>query len=265
MKIAILGQGVVGKAQNELFDFAEIYTYDPAFDKRPSPILGVCDYAVIAAGTPPLSDGTADISGVQKAVETMPASMPVLIRSTVPPGTTGLIAAERDGPVAHCPEFLHERTGGGWSHSHDVPFVILGGTVRAQRTFLPLLERAYPMRRFHLCSATEAEMVKYVANLHWATKVTFVNEMAQICGKLGIEWESVRAAWLADRRVDPAYTLMRGFPPGFGGRCWPKDLTALIRRAEQIGYQPEFLDAIEQANDRFTHPGDDGLKCKHGD
>ena len=75
--------------------------------------------------------------------------------------------------------------------------------------------------------------------------------MAGIAKAFGVEWESVRQGWLMDPRITPEYTGMAGFPPGFGGRCWPKDLAALIAAAEDAGYDPEFLTAVQEANGRF--------------
>ena len=96
-----------------------------------------------------------------------------------------------------------------------------------------------------------AELAKYVANIHWAMRVTFVNEVAAVSEAFGVDWEDTRAAWLQDSRVHPDHTLMAGFAPGFGGRCWPKDLAALIAAASDAGYKAEFLEAIQAANERF--------------
>src|SRR5262249_23046760 len=98
-------------------------------------------------------------------------------------------------------------------------------------------------------------LAKYTANLYWATRVTFVNEMAAIASTFGEDWEEVRAAWLMDSRIDPAYTAMEGFPPGFGGRCWPKDLAALIAASGDAGYFPGFLAAVEDENHNFGGSG----------
>jgi UDPglucose 6-dehydrogenase len=75
--------------------------------------------------------------------------------------------------------------------------------------------------------------------------------MAAACAALGADWEQVRQAWLRDERVTPAYTAMDGFPPGFGGRCFPKDLAALIAASSDAGHKAEFLMAVQDANDRF--------------
>jgi UDPglucose 6-dehydrogenase len=250
VSVAIIGMGVVGRAQAKLF--GDVVTYDIAREEPyPREAIAACDFAVIAVGTPPLPDGSADLSAVLRAVTALPSGLPVLIRSTVPPGTTDrLQAAYPSRLVGHAPEFLTERDGGPWPESADVPFLVLGGSPEARRFFRQHLQRVFT-GDIHETTATEAELVKYTANLHWATRVTFVNEMARVCAAFGTDWEDVRAGWQCDERVSPAYTRMAGFPPGFGGACWPKDLAALIAASTGAGHDPEFLRAVAAANDRF--------------
>jgi UDPglucose 6-dehydrogenase len=251
VKAAIIGLGIVGRAQARMLAGHTLVTYDVT-DSGPYPEAQIagCDFAVITVGTPPGPDGAADLTHVHEAFKRLPAALPVLIRSTVPPGTTAALAGQHEGPVCHAPEFMHERPGGAWRETTDVPWLILGGTRDANAFFRPRLEAVFP-GVIHECSATEAELVKYTANLHWATRVIFVNEMARICAVFGADWENVRAAWLEDPRVSPGYTGYAGFPPGFGGRCWPKDLAALIAAARSDGYHPGFLEAVQEANRRF--------------
>lgn len=251
MKAAIIGMGVVGHAQARMFAGHLLVTYDVTdHDPYPGAEIAGCDFAVITVGTPAAADGSADLTYLHEAFKRLPASLPVLIRSTVPPGTTAALQEQHEGPVCHAPEFMHERPGGAWRETTDVPYLILGGTRAAAAFFRPRLEAVFP-GVIHECSATEAELVKYTANLHWAARVTFVNEMARICAAFGADWENVRAAWLEDPRVSPEYTGYAGFPPGFAGRCWPKDLAALIAAAGEHGYPPCFLEAVQEANRRF--------------
>lgn len=255
MRAAIIGyRGVVGAAQATLFGDAgfNLVTYDVA-DRVPYPTeIRSCDFAVVAVSTPAAADGAADLSHLGEAMDLLAGDgVPVLIRSTVPPGTTDWWQSVSDVAVAHCPEFLTERIGGPWQRSIDVPFTILGGDTGALEFFGPIVDKAYG-HPAHRCSASAAELVKYTANLHWAAKVTFVNEMAGICETFGVRWEEVRRAWLADERVSEIYTTMDGYPPGFGGRCWPKDLSALIAAGTAAGHDPEFLSSVREANGRFT-------------
>lgn len=247
MKVGIIGLGIVGQAQVRMFAGHDVVTYDKAHSSHyPFAELAECNFAVICVDTPPLPDGSADLRNLNDALAQLPAGLPVLIRSTVPPGTTGKI----EWMTCHAPEFLHERKGGAWQESADVPFLILGGKPAAREFFAYYLCQVYPGTIYE-CDALTAELVKYTANAHWAARVTFVNEMARVAQSFGADWESVREAWLQDERVSPAYTQIAGFEPGFDGRCWPKDLTAIARAAQEAGYEAEFLQAILRSNDRF--------------
>jgi UDPglucose 6-dehydrogenase len=252
MKVAIIGHlGIVGQAQTRMLAGHDLVTYDIDEDAPYPAEVASCDFAVVCVGTPALPDGCADLGYLRHAMRQLPDSVPVLIRSTVPPGTIDTVGIVHPGKViAHAPEFICERDGGVWSESADVPWMILGGCVAATEFFRPRLAEVFP-GHIHECSALHAELAKYTANLYWATRVTFVNEMSQVCKAFGTSWEPVREAWLCDRRVVPDYTAMAGFPPGFGGHCWPKDLSALIEASRDAGHYPWFLAAIEQANQRF--------------
>jgi UDPglucose 6-dehydrogenase len=255
VKVAIIGLGVVGHAQARMFAGRLLVTYDVTDnDPYPEAEIAGCDFAVIAVGTPAAADGSADLTYLHEAFKRLPASLPVLIRSTVPPGTTAALQAlHGDTPVCCAPEFMHERPGGAWRETTDVPYLILGGTPAAAAFFRLRLAAVFP-GVIHECSATEAELVKYTANLYWAARVTFVNEMARICEAAGADWENVRSAWLEDPRVSPEYTGYADFLPGFGGRCWPKDLRALIAAARELDYHPYFLEAVQETNRRFRAP-----------
>jgi nucleotide sugar dehydrogenase len=251
VKIAIIGYlGIVGQAQARMFTGHDLVRRDTADGSARADLTG-CDFAVVCVGTPSGDGGYADLTFLDEAISSLPESLPILIRSTVPPGTTVRVSAARSGITACAPEFLTERKGGAWPDSTDVPFLILGGDTGGLGFFRPRLAMVFPGEIIE-CAPTAAELVKYTANLYQATRVTFVNEMARICEARGVDWEQVRAAWLADSRVDPQYTAMEGFPPGFGGRCWPKDLEALITAARSCGYEASFLVAVREANQRFT-------------
>ena len=251
MKAAVLGMGVVGRSQARMFARYPVVTYDIADTGAfPAEDVAACDFAIVAAGTPQAASGAADISQVHAAVRSLPPAMPVIIRSTVPPGTTDALAARRPGFTACAPEFLYEGGTGPWRESVEVPWLITGGSPEAAGFFRDVFAQVFP-GEIHLTSAVAAELAKYTANAYWAARVTFVNELSAIVAAYGVPWEDVRAAWLMDERVNPAYTVMDGFPPGFAGRCWPKDLSALISAAWSRGYPAHFLRAVQEANREF--------------
>lgn len=254
MKVAIIGMGVIGSAQAEMFSGHELVTYDPQdHDTYPHTDIARCDFAIICVGTPEGEDGRADLAYVKDAVRElhMASDIPVMLRSTVPPGTTDyLLKGSGSSLYCHAPEFMGENVLHSWQRSVDVPYMIIGGKPEATRFFHERFAGVFP-GTFHECSAIESEMAKYMANLYWANRVTFVNEMALICDQFGVDYENVRDAWLQDPRMTSVYTRRAGYPPGFDGRCWPKDLAALIAASEDAGYVPDFLRSISLANNRF--------------
>jgi nucleotide sugar dehydrogenase len=248
LKAAVIGLGVVGQAQVRLFGPMVHATYDPAVDSAyPAGRVAECDFAVVAVGTPQAGDGSADLSALREALDRIPPEVPVLIRSTIPPGTMAGLEKTRS-LVVHVPEFLNERPDGAWRESRDVPFMILGG-LPAARDFFSIVLGKVSGEAPHECTGLEAELVKYTANCFLAAKVTFVNEIARVCHAFGADWDRVRAGWLNDPRAGESHTNVED--PGFGGRCLPKDLAALIKASEAAGYMPEFLWALEEANARF--------------
>lgn len=255
MRVGIVGLGVIGSAQREMFAGHEVVAYDPAVhDTYPRARLAACDFAVICVGTPEAADGSADLAYVEAAVGALPAEVPVALRSTVPPGTTDRLLGGKGRLYCHAPEFLGENVLHSWQRSTDVPYMVIGGPPDATHFFHVRFAQVFP-GTIHECSAVESELAKYAANLYWAARVTFVNEFALICQQFGADYENVRAAWLTDPRMTSVYTKRAGYPPGFDGRCWPKDLAALIAASREAGYDPAFLTSIAAANDRYrSHP-----------
>jgi UDPglucose 6-dehydrogenase len=251
VRVAVIGLGVIGQAQADLFADHDVVTYDPAVDEYyPKDRIALCDLALVCVGTPQGSDGHADVSYVEEAVNALPGHVPVVIRSTVPPGTTDRLLAGSVRLYAHAPEFMGENVLHSWQKPADVPYMIIGGSPRATVYFREAFTRVFP-GTITTCSARESELAKYAANLYWAARVTFVNELALVCEAFGADYENVRAAWLSDPRMTAVYTQRAGYPAGFDGRCWPKDLAALIAASTDAGYQPRFLEAVEAANERF--------------
>jgi UDPglucose 6-dehydrogenase len=248
LKAAVIGLGVVGQAQVRLFGDMVHVTYDPKAGKRyPSRRVGQCDFAVVCVGTPQGDDGSADLSFLREALDRIPPEIPVMVRSTIPPGTMAGLEQARS-LVVHVPEFLNEREDGAWRESSDVPFMILGGDPAARDLFLPVLGKVSGAP-VHECTGLDAELIKYTANCWLAAQVTFANEMDRVCQAFDASWVLVRDGWLRDPRSSASHTRVEG--PGFGGRCLPKDLSALIKASEAAGYMPEFLWALEEANARF--------------
>jgi UDPglucose 6-dehydrogenase len=214
---------------------------------------------MLAVGTPPLSDGRADLTQVRAALsQAMQHAGPetvIVIKSTVPPGTTASLQAvcRRNGrvvPLAVCPEFLAE--GSAVRDFRQPPQVVIGGEdhdacERVARLFGHL---DAPIR---ITDSTSAELIKYGVNAFLALKISFINEMAQLCEFTGADVRSVADGIGSDERIGRAFL---GAGLGFGGSCFPKDVRALDQAASYHGQSFQLLRAAvevnQQARSRFV-------------
>jgi|HubBroStandDraft_1064217.scaffolds.fasta_scaffold169139_2 UDPglucose 6-dehydrogenase len=256
MRIGIIGMGHVGQSMSELFEHhAQIVTFDAKEDRGyPESELTTCDAVVICVDTPMGDDGECDIRKVREAVQRLPVDR-VLIKSTIAPGTTDILIKTTGKQICFSPEYVGESSyyQPFWADDvRAVPFVILGGEPAARRWFLDLLLPVLgPTKAYFQCSALEAEIIKYMENSYFATKVSFVNEFHHICAALGADWHTVREGWLLDPRVEPMHTAVFAHAPGFAGKCLPKDVHAIVHAAAAAGYSPALLIEVLRSNQRF--------------
>ena len=250
----MIGLGHVGRnVHQRLRELGvEVVGYDRACDgPYPEAELAGCDFAVICVGTPSRADGSADLEDVYAAVNQVPTRR-VLLRSTVPPGTTDALVSHTGKDVCFSPEYVGETRFAGTRWTSDDLFQVLGGSPEVTRWFAARLAEIHgPEPRLHQCSAVEAEIVKYMENSYFAVKVTFVNEFYELCQRLGADWFTVREAWLADPRVERDHTAVLPRSRGYGGRCLPKDVDAILALAEEIGLPLPLLTATKSANEGY--------------
>ncbi|MGJ0578341.1 UDP-glucose dehydrogenase family protein [Xenorhabdus bovienii] len=216
----------------------------------------------IAVGTPPDEDGSADLQYVTAVARTIAENMDgykvVVDKSTVPVGTadkvravmqTALTQRSADFPfdVVSNPEFLKE--GAAISDCMRPERIIIGCD---NDNVIDVMRELYePFNRNHdrmiIMDIRSAELTKYAANCMLATKISFMNEIANLAEMLGADIEHVRQGIGSDPRI--GYHFI--YPGcGYGGSCFPKDVQALIRTSEQIGYTPKILQAVELVNEK---------------
>lgn len=258
MKIGIIGHGYVGKGMERLFAGAyDLAIYDIATQPDASVLAG-CGLVVISVPTPDAGDGSCDISAVVEATSLALKTCDglVCIKSAVPPGTTDALNRDfRTDRIHVSPEYMGEPANfvPPWDYpdprdarQHD--FVIVGGPRAGE--VLDVFQRVMATSaRYVACSALEAELTKRVENAFLATKVTFCNEMARIAAAHGVDWHTLRELWLMDSRVGRSHTAVFRDRPGFGGKCLPKDLSALISEAEAAGVEASLLKAVRATNE----------------
>ena len=216
----------------------------------------------IAVGTPPDEDGSADLKYVLAVATTIAANMQshkiIVNKSTVPVGTADKVTAKIKAmlkesgkdvsfDVVSNPEFLKE--GAAVNDCMRPDRIILGTT--SERSEKKLRELYAPFNRNHdkiiVMDVRSAELTKYAANCMLATKISFMNEMANLAEKFGADIENVRKGIGSDPRI--GYQFI--YPGcGYGGSCFPKDVQALIRSATEVGYDAKVLQAVEAVNER---------------
>ena len=251
LKVAIVGHGFVGKAMKRMFPHALIY--DPLEKKLSSPQsqINKADVGFVCVPTPMAKDGSCDTSIVESTIAWLDTSI-IIIRSTVKPGTTEkLCKLYPKKRIVFMPEYIGETTAHPFTDESLKNFLIFGGTKENCSKSINIFQTVYNSSVKILCvSATEAEIIKYMANTAAATMVTLANEFYNICMAFGVPYDMVREGFLLDPRMSRYFTFVFPEQRGFGGKCLPKDLNAIIKAAQQAGYSPEFVSAILINNDR---------------
>jgi UDPglucose 6-dehydrogenase len=227
-----------------------------AFTTDLASAVATAEVIYLAVGTPQGADGAADLSALWKVIEGLAPHLRqdavVVTKSTVPVGTNARIYAMlqeltgRECEVASNPEFLKE--GAAIDDFIKPDRVVVG--VRSERAaevlqqlYEPFLRTEHP---FLVMTPESAEMTKYVANALLATKISFINEMANLCERMGGDINDVRRGIGHDSRIGFAFM----FPGvGYGGSCFPKDVRALASMAKQLGVEPRMLEAVDAVND----------------
>jgi UDPglucose 6-dehydrogenase len=214
----------------------------------------------IAVGTPPDEDGSADLKHVLAVADSIGRharrEVVVVTKSTVPVGTAEKVAAairpHATVPFHMCsnPEFLKE--GAAVDDFMKPDRVVVGVATEVARDrmgelYAPFVRTGKPIIFMDIPSA---EMTKYAANAMLATRISFMNEIANLCERVGANVDLVRKGIGSDSRIGPAFL----FPgPGYGGSCFPKDVQALMRTSEERGAPMGILRAVEDANERQKH------------
>jgi len=221
----------------------------------PQAVAGA-EVIVLAVGTPPGPDGSADLQYILKAAETAAKSLTgwavMVTKSTVPVGTgdkiEALVRQVATFPVAVAsnPEFLKE--GDAVNDFMKPGRVIIGTDDQKAIDTLELLYAPFTRSRDRMLvmDRRSAELAKYAANSMLATRISFMNDLATLCDILGADIELVRKGMGSDDRIGPKF-LYAG--AGFGGSCFPKDLLACISTGREAGHQLRILEAVVQVND----------------
>ena len=266
----------VNKEKIERLQKGEVPIYEPGLDEMVlrnfregrlhfttelTSCLDEVEVVFSAGGTPPDEDGSADLSYVLAVAHEVGANMnhylTVVTKSTVPVGTAKLVKAaiqeelDRRGvdiafDVASNPEFLKE--GAAIKDFMSPDRVVVGVESERAKALMTKLYSPFMLNNFRVIftDIPSAEMIKYAANSMLATRISFMNDIANLCELVGADVNMVRKGIGADSRIGSKF-LYPGC--GYGGSCFPKDVKALIKTAEQNGYQMRVLKAVEEVNE----------------
>ena len=260
MRIGIIGQGYVGTAIKVGFEpHYTVETYDK-YDGMKSTVqltdmVETCKVIFVCVPTPMNTDGTCHTDIVESVVKQIDdrvdlANIPkptVVIKSTVPPGTTDRLHRKYKGvDVIFNPEFLTEMNF--IEDFKNQSRIILGGVRRGTSLLRQVYSKVFPHATIVKTNAKYAETVKYFINCFLGTKVSFANEMKMLCDEIDIDYDKVVEYATYDERLGKSHWAVPG-PDGelgFGGHCLPKDISAIVN-----GYgDMELLQAVLKVNDR---------------
>ena len=264
--IGIVGQGFVGSAIREgLGSFYKILTYDIDIKKSNckslKDVIENCDIIFQCLPTPMRKSGMCDISIVESSlsqINKICAGLDrnnkkiVIIKSTVPPGTTKrLDSMFKNIDVCFSPEFLTEANS--FDDFKNQTRIIIGGPRPATGRIKQMFRRAFPTTPIVKTGSDTAEMVKYFTNCFLATKVIFANEIYDVCESADIDMDKVVEYALYDTRIGNSHLAVPGpdGDRGFGGHCFPKDLSAMIYFGNNMGVETDLLNSVKKKNDKI--------------
>jgi UDPglucose 6-dehydrogenase len=258
--IGVIGMGVLGGAIFHGFKlYNEVRGYDIDERKATHTFTEVtdCDYIFIQVPTPMenIEGGKADLCFLEAVMQRMceegyNLDATVIIKSTIPPGTTEYLQDKFCiRYLAHSPEFLTERTAL-IDFITPARHVIGTNSPIAAITLTELYLTRFPGIPVLTMKPGEAELVKYGANCFFATKVLYFNEIYLLADKMDLNFESIMAGIMGDGRIGKSHNQVPGHDDqlGVGGKCFPKDISALIALMKDMGITPRVLEAVWEQN-----------------
>lgn len=254
IKVGIIGVGMVGGALARYFESTgdKPFLYDK-FKKIGSPEeVNKADIIFICVWTPCKEGRGCDLSAVYDSFKSIKGKKIVVIKSTVLPGTTEMFQKKYPRhKVLFSPEFL--RAASAYEDTCCPERQIVGYTPKSRSVAKRILEILPPAPFEKIISATEAEVVKYFGNTYLTLRVIFANQMYDICQSVKADYDNVKECVGADSRIGPSHlNVWQGGYRGYGATCFPKDIRALIKFAENKGMDLKLHRIVEQINQELA-------------
>ena len=265
--IGIIGQGFVGNAVYQKFKkYYDVRTYDLDESKSNDSKENVIhqQYVFLCLPTPMNAAGSCNVDIIERELENIDLIADnheivktIVIKSTIPPGTTEKWNKKYEAlDIVFNPEFLTEANAVSDYENQDR--IILGGPRPASTDLKRIFSKVFPKARIIKTHSTYAEMVKYTTNTFLSTKVSFANEIYQICQVVGADYDKVMEYATLDKRLGTSHWQVPGHDGdfGFGGHCFPKDLSALLHLTDKFGTINNVLQATKDTNDEIRKDRD---------
>ena len=260
--IGIVGQGFVGNAVYQKFKkYYDVLTYDINQELCNSDLDNLVrksDYIFVCLPTPMNFNGDCDLNIIESSLLELNTltkfeavgSKTVIIKSTIPPGTTKKFNKQFSHlNIIFNPEFLTERNA--VEDYNNQNRIIIGGERPYSTSVVRIFSKVFPKAHIIKTDSTHAEMVKYLTNTFLSTKVSFANEIYQICQEVDVDYDKVVEYATLDERLGKSHWMVPGHDGdfGFGGHCFPKDLSALIKLSEDLNTTNNVLKSVRDTND----------------
>lgn len=275
LKVGIVGNGFVGSAilHGFILHVEDILIYDKN-PKRSThnleEVVANCQIIFVCVPTPMFESGECDLSIVENLIQEIAKcekrvnNQVIVVKSTVVPGTIESLSEKyKEMKFVFNPEFLTERKSR--LDFINTSRIVLGSdSESAVRIVENLYRTRFPYTKIIKTDFGTAQLIKYMANCFFATKVSFMNEMHQICKAVDGDWDKALEGFITDGRIGNSHVDVPGHDGdfGFGGKCFPKDLNAMIKKAEQLGVSPVVMKGAWEKNkevrkdlDWFDIPG----------
>lgn len=261
MNLGIIGQGFVGSSVYQgMKSYFDVYTFDLNGNCTETSLYNLVekvDVTFLCLPTPMKKTGECDLSIVENCISQIDliahslnkTDFIVIIKSTIPPGTTDrLNQSNKNINIVFNPEFLTEANA--VEDYKNQNRIIIGGDRPYSSKVKTIFEKAFPTVPIIKTSSSIAEMIKYVTNTFLATKVSFANEMYQLCQTLNIDYDKVIEYTKYDTRLGNTHWSVPGHDGhfGYGGSCFPKDTLALLHLSKTLGVSSKILQSSWDVN-----------------
>jgi UDPglucose 6-dehydrogenase len=254
MKITVAGYGFVGRAVVEAFKDYDYEIFDPKFREWNFGVSKDTDAVIVCVSTPQSSDGSCNISNVIDVIANSP-DVPILIKSTISlEGWEQIKLQYPQRKISFSPEFL--RANSATEDFLNQSYMILGNDTE-DKFWSTLFAKRFKRLRIHHCTNEEAIAVKYAENSFLALKVSFFNQLYDLCEVADIDFNEVRYLLTLDPRINDDHSFVTA-ERGWGGHCFPKDTAAFLHTADQYGTTLSLIEESIKYNDTIRLTKKDG-------